>query len=543
MELRHYLTLIWKWLWLVILATAIAATASYLWNSRLPKIYEASTTLLIGQSLENPNPNSTDIFTSQQLALTYIQIAKTEPVLQGVISALDLQMSSDQLDNNVNASIIQGTQLMELRVVDTDPRRAQAIANELANQLISQGPTVKDPEEVARRDFVQSQVKDIQQKIEDSQKRINDLQASISATSSASEISSKQQQIQALQSQIDQWRVTYATLLNTLAPRASNYLSVADPAKLPTVPIAPNVGTSVLLAALIGAGLAVAGALLIEYFDDTLKTPDAVFQALGLSCLGTIAYMWGKNPNDRLITAKHPRASHSEAYRSIRTNIEIANLDKPARTLLITSSNPSEGKSVTAANLAVVMAMGGQRVALVDADLRRPQMHHIFHISNEYGLANILVHPEAALDGFIQPASVDNLQLIAAGPPPPNPAELLGSKRMKELIERLKERFDVIIFDTAPCLPRTDPVILARFVDGVILVVDASYTRRESAIRAKQIMAQATDHILGVILNRISHTDTYYYYYFYSDEKRAWGRFSHSRVGRVVRLLARRLAG
>jgi succinoglycan biosynthesis transport protein ExoP len=540
MELRHYISIVWKWMWLIVLATGIAAVTSFVWNSRLPKIYQASTVLLVGQSLENPNPNSGDLATSQQLALTYIQIARTQPVLQGVIDALQLKMSADQLGYNVNASIIYGTQLIQLSVLDTDPRRAQLIADEYAKQLISQAPSSRDPEEAARNQFGQEQVKEIQQKIQDAQKKIADLQKSITVTSSASEIADKQQQITALQGQINQWQVTYATLLGTLAPRASNYLSVVEPAKLPTSPIAPNVPLGVLLASAIGMALALAGAFLIEYLDDTIKSPDDVSQSLGLSNLGAIANIWGEEPEARLITAKYPRASHSEAYRALRTNIEAMNLDKPMKTLLVTSPNPKEGKSVTAANLAVVIGLAGVRVLLVDADMRRPQQHKLFRLSNEFGLVNALLHPDAALDSFLQPTETENLWVLTAGPIPPNPAELLGSKRMRDLIDRFKDKFDLIVFDTPPVLPRVDAVVIARYMDGVLLVVDAGHTRRTSAVRAKEALLHSGARILGVSLNRIAHSSYYYYYYYSDQDKGKPSFFAGTALGRVLRGTARR---
>lgn len=541
MELRHYISLVWKWMWLIVLAASISACVSFLWNLRLPKIYQTSTTLLVGRNLENPNPNSGDINTSQQLARSYIQLAKTDSVLRAVIDALKIPATTDQLRNNVNAWIIEGTQLIQLSVMDTDPRRAQAIANEYAFQLIAQTPTGRDPAEVARLEFVQKQVDDIQARIEDNKKKIADLQKSITATSSARDIADKQSQITTLQTEINQMQVTYATLLSTLAPRASNYLSVVDPARLATDPVAPNIPLSVATATLIGVALAILGAILIEYLDDTIKSPDDVSQVLGLANLGAIANIWGDIPEEKLITMKFPRASHSEAYRTIRTNIQVMSLDRPLRTLLVTSANPREGKSITAANLSVVMALGGLRVLLIDADMRRPQQHKIFHLPNEFGLVSALLHPEAGLDTYLQPTGTENLSLLSTGPIPPNPAELLDSKRMHDLLDRFKSQFDLIVIDTPPVLPRVDAAILAQHIDGVVIVADANQTRRESAVRTKEALMHVGANILGVVLNRISHSGSYYYYYYYSDDnKKKASIFRRTQIGRVLTQLMRR---
>jgi non-specific protein-tyrosine kinase len=534
MELRQYFSMFWKWLWLIVLAASLAAISSFLWNARLPKVYQASTTLLVGQNLDNPNPNTGDLSTSQQLALTYIQIAKTEPVLQGIIDALQLKIPVEQLEYNTSASIIYGTQLIELRVNDTDPRRAQAMANEYARQLIAQAPTSKDTELNAQRVFISQQAQDIQRKIQDAQKKIAELEKSITVTSSASEIVNKQDQINTLQAQVNQMQLTYASLLSALTPRASNYLSVVDPAKLPTTPIAPNTGASVLLAVGIAIALAIAGILLIEYLDDTIKSPDDVSQALDLANLGAIANIWGNSAGEKLITAKYPRAAHSEAYRVLRTNIQVMSLDKPIRTLLVTSANPKEGKSTTTANLAVVMALGGLRVLLIDADLRRPQQHEIFRLNNEFGLVSALMHPDASPDTYLQCTETENLQVLTTGPIPPNPAELLDSKRMHALIERFRLKFDLIIFDTPPILPRIDAAVLARHLDGVLLVIDAGHTRRDSAKRAKDALTHAGGRILGVVLNRIAHES--YYYYYYTEGKPSKSSFlMRTSAGRALR--------
>lgn len=516
MELKHYWSIIWKWMWLIVLATGIASVASYWAVSEQPKVYQASTTLLVGQSVQSLNPDPTDIYTSQQLALTYVQIVKTETILQGVADTLGLKLTPAALRGMVNASIIQGTQLMELRVVDTDPPRAQAIANELARQLILQGPAAKELEATGSRDFVKKQSDDLQKKIEDGQTQINQLQSSIQVTSSAREIADKQQQIATLQSQINQWQLTYASLLSYLSPRSANYLTVIEPAQLPTAPIAPNIPMTVMLAAAIGALLAVGGAFLIEYVDDTVKSSDDVTHSLKLAVLAQIARINGDQPEDKLVTASYPRSSHAEVYRLLRTNIQVADVDKPVKMLLVTSPNPGEGKSVTAANLAVAMAQAGLRTVLIDADLRRPSEHRLFHMTNDRGLTTGLVQLDPSLDGYVRETEIENLYLITSGNLPPNPVELLASKRMQRLLESLQDYSDVIILDTPPCLPLADAVVLARRVDGVLLVLDAGNTRREAAIKAKEAIERAGGRILGVVLNRVStHGDGYYYHYYY----------------------------
>jgi len=202
-----------------------------------------------------------------------------------------------------------------------------------------------------------------------------------------------------------------------------------------------------------------------------------------------------------LITVTDPRNPAAEAYRTLRTNLTFAALDKPIETLVITSAAPGEGKSIVLANLAVTMAQGEHRTIIVDADLRRPELHNIFGVANERGLTTMFVE-EAALDNPpLMETGVDNLWLLPSGPLPPNPADLLGSRRMEQAIAALKARADVILFDAPPVIAVTDATVLGTKVDGVLLVVSAGRTRREHALRARELLERVHVRIVGAVLN------------------------------------------
>jgi non-specific protein-tyrosine kinase len=208
----------------------------------------------------------------------------------------------------------------------------------------------------------------------------------------------------------------------------------------------------------------------------------------------------GTAPDSPLVTLRDPRSAAAEAYRTLRTNLLFSSLDKPLHTLLATSSAPNEGKSTTLANLAVTMAQAEQSVLLVDCDLRRPGLHALFGLPNEEGLTSaILAQSEGALP--IQPTSVPGLRLLASGPLPPRPADLLGSRRMGALIERLRGEADIVLFDTPPVVAVTDAAVLAPRVDGVLLVLHAGQTRRDRAREARQILEKVKANIVGVVLN------------------------------------------
>jgi len=202
-----------------------------------------------------------------------------------------------------------------------------------------------------------------------------------------------------------------------------------------------------------------------------------------------------------LITLTNPRSPAAEAYRTLRTNLTFAALDKPIETLVVTSAAPGEGKSTVLANLAVTMAQGERRTILLDADLRRPSLHEIFGVANDRGLTTMIVE-EAALDNPpLIDVGVDNLWLVPSGPLPPNPADILGSRKMEEVIAALKARADVVLFDAPPVIAVTDAAVLGTKVDGVLLVVCAGRTRREHAQRARESLGRVHVRIVGAVLN------------------------------------------
>jgi len=512
MELKQYFGVIKKWWWLAVTCVLIASVSSYMGTQQMPRIYSATTTLMVGQALQQANPSSQEIYLSQQLAQTYATMVKRKPILEGAARALGLQYIPAA--GNVSARVVPGSQLLEITVLDTDPERARILADEIAQQLIKQTPT-DSPEVQERRAFVQQQLKDLEDKIKTTKAEIEEEQKKLDAANSARAIQQYQSNISALQQKLSSYQSTYASLLTTVQG-GINYVTVVEPASKPTSPISPNVSQTVMLAAGIGLALALGGAFLIEYLDDTVKTPEEAAQLTGLPALGAIARIEGKTLEDRLITAHHPLSPIAEAYRVLRTNIQFSTVDKPLKTLMVISPAPSEGKSVTLANLAVVMAQSGLKVIAVDTDLRRPIQHKIFDIANESGLCDGILHANPSIMEYVQPTQVENLWLLPSGTIPPNPAELLGSKRMGEIIEELKANADLLIFDTPPALLVTDAAVLANRVDGVLLVNDAGSTRRGMTQRAAEELRRVHAPLLGLVMNRLStRRGSYYYYQYY----------------------------
>lgn len=215
--------------------------------------------------------------------------------------------------------------------------------------------------------------------------------------------------------------------------------------------------------------------------------------------------------NTTLVALSDPQSAAAEAFRSLRTNIQFAGLDQNLQMLTVTSAGIDEGKSLVAANLAITMAQAEQRVILVDGDLRRPALHTLFGLQNDTGLTSMLF-ASADTPAPLQATSVQGLQLLASGPLPPRPADILGSRRMGEILQALRTQADVIIIDTPPVLAVSDAVVLAPRIDGVLLVMQAGRTRRDQAKQARATLEKAKAHIVGVVLNGAEMTQATGYY-------------------------------
>jgi protein-tyrosine kinase len=223
------------------------------------------------------------------------------------------------------------------------------------------------------------------------------------------------------------------------------------------------------------------------------------------------AWVRKKDGTNHLVSLQDPKSPFAEAYRTLRTNIQFASFNKELKSLLITSSDPGEGKTTTIANLAIVMAQAGQRVLLIDADLRKPTLHLRFSVTNEAGLSHVLMKQITSKEA-IQPVAIEGIHVMTSGRIPPNPSELLNSPQMKKLLELVKERYDMILIDTPPLLPVTDAQVLSRQVDGVLLVVSSGKVLAEHVKKAKNLLEHVGANIVGIILNNKKVSVSHYYY-------------------------------
>jgi capsular exopolysaccharide synthesis family protein len=346
------------------------------------------------------------------------------------------------------------------------------------------------------------------------------LKLELDASNSARQIQDLKNQIDVQDMKISDWQKTYANLLTTMRGGEVNALNIIEVAAIPSSPFSPNTQMNVMLAAVVGLVLSVGGIFLIEYFDDTVKGSADVLKATGLPVVGKIGPIGGKSYPEKLVALTKPESPQVEAFRTAAINLQPILRNGEPKCILIASASPREGKSVVTANLAVILAQAGIRVIAVDADLRKPKLHVLFGLPNEFGLRNALHQADQGVQKYLQPTKVENLRVLTSGASTNHTAALLDSSNLKLIIDELKSLADVILFDSPPSLVVADAGILASLVESVIVVADTGRTRLNDVQRAVEDFQQVTQNTKGVILNRLKESGrNYHYYHYYSDKK------------------------
>jgi polysaccharide biosynthesis transport protein len=504
MTIKDFFNPLLKWWWLLVLATVVAGVAAYYATKPLPPIYQSRTTLIVGGAISDLNPDGNQVRISMSLAETYATLAHREPIQEATLQALGLSRLPEY-----TARALPNNQMIEIRVVDTNPQRAQAVANELAHQIILASPTSSERQNQHRMEFINRQLDDLQEEILSTREQLNVKQEELLGLNSAVQIADSQAEITGLQQKLTLLQTNYTNLLMNTHRGATNTISVIEPASLPTWPVGPNKSGIILMVSAIGFVLASSAAHLLEYLDKTIKTPEDVSRVMGLPVIGYIGEMERKR-NEWDYVAEAPRSPIAEAFRSLRTNIEFAGVDKPIRTILITSADAADGKTTVATNLGIIMAQGDKKVVVMDADLRRPQIHQSLNIPIQPGLTEVFRDKVSVFDA-VRSWKDRRVTIMPAGTPPPNPAELLASKKMDQIIHNLHEVVDVVVIDGPPFVV-TDSVIMAAKVDGVLLVIRPGQTREEVGRAVMEQMRRAGANVIGVVLNRIPKRGAEYYY-------------------------------
>jgi capsular exopolysaccharide synthesis family protein len=303
-------------------------------------------------------------------------------------------------------------------------------------------------------------------------------------------------------------------------------IQIMDKAETPQNPVLPQTQHELMVAFIEGCILALGLVFGFEYLDSRIKTPDELKSQLGLSFLGIVPVVPGKEQtHDPLLLHNDVPPGFSEALRAIRTSIIFSSADEGSRAIVITSTAPGEGKTLVSTNLAVALAHAGQRTIIIDGDMRRPRTHDVFDRPQEPGLSNVLVGTARIRDA-VRMTNVPNLYLLPAGHIPPNPAELLGSTRYLELLDELRQEYDWVLIDAPPVMAVTDAAILANTATGVVFVVGAEMTSRRNALAAIEQLTTARAKFIGAVLNRVDIQRHSYYYapYYRKDYAKAYER-------------------
>ena len=618
-EVRQYLLLFRKWLWLLITGAILGGVAGYVISLYQPTIYETATKIMVSRSLDQES-QTYYFFNEIQLAKTYVQLINTGPILQALSDQLGYTVNKGQIDvNQVSKSL-----LLEITVQDGDPQRAAQIANSLVDVFIQYNDNLQSSRYQASEESLKSQIAQVEEQVSGLQSEMSQIseqtletqkqqvserigQIELQLTSSENQIIQIEKELQnffpaplvtntpapywrqptstpaplptptlspedevkfkELTLRLDQlndlrtlYKDVYANLLvldtkgenadpalsqqqlqTTLALYQQIYTNLLssyenvrlarlrstpnvvqiEMAPVPGKPIQPQPARNVMLGAFVGFVLMAMVAFTIEFMDDTLKTPEDVTHYLRVPVIGLIGEMEHRRgkANGRGVSvyvSDNPLSPITEAFRTLRTNLDFASVDKPIKTLLITSTGPGEGKSTVAVNLAAVMAQGERKVVLVDTDLRRPSVHRFLSIPNRKGLTD-LFRDQTKLASVISSWGNPPIAVITSGGLPPNPTELLESEKMTRILNELKEKSDIIILDSPPTIV-ADAIAMSMKMDGVLLVIEPGKTKIGAAQVLMEQLNRAGARILGVVLNPISRKRMHYYskYHYYT---------------------------
>ncbi|MDX1378526.1 MAG: polysaccharide biosynthesis tyrosine autokinase, partial [Anaerolineales bacterium] len=452
----------------------------------------------------DPNPDSGQIYIAQQLAGIYADMARREPIQQAAMDALGINWLPQY-----QSRAVPNAQMVEISVTDTNPQRAQIIANELARQLMEQSPAIGNTETGLQQDFIRQQLSNLKIQIEETEKRIEELQTNLVGLNSASQIANIENEIEEQTQKLNSLRESYASFLANSQEGALNILSVVEPANLPTRSVGTNKYIIIALAGLVGFSLGSGAAYLLEYLDRTIKTTSDVERIFNLPVIGYISEIL-ENDNNATYVAKNPNSILAENFRLLRSNIEFFQISNPIKTILITSPNQGNGKTTVASNLAMSISQGEQDVVLVDADLRRPAVHKALDVSKAPGLSDV-IRNKADVDEVVRDWKQDGLKVITAGDIPPNITEVVGSRRISSILGDIREKHELVIID-APPLIIADAYNLASRVDGVILVMVPGETSEEQAKTIKEQLDRSGAQLLGIVFNKISEHSAHSYY-------------------------------
>ncbi|MBR3414726.1 polysaccharide biosynthesis tyrosine autokinase [Candidatus Saccharibacteria bacterium] len=460
-NIKEFLTYLKKYIPVFFLVTIIALAGTFLYDKKIKTpVYSSTAKVVLVQQNENATTSTSaalnDYTVNQKLTSTYTEIAKSELVLNQAIESLNLNTTAKDLSKNLTVTPVEGTTILTISVKNENAEQASRIANKIAEVF------TKEITEIYKLDNV----------------------------------------------------------------------SLLDEAKVNSAPVNNTLTRDLIIAGFLAVFGVAALAFLIFCLDDTVKHGQDIENTLGIPVAGKIIDGQTKKRkksskrnvskiiSDELVVEDQPKSVVSESIKNLRTNLQFTSVDNDLKTILVTSSNASEGKSYIASNLAISFVQADKRVLIIDCDLRKGRVHKIFGLPNTYGLSNLLADDLNNTYRYIQKTNIKGLDVLTRGTYPPNPSELLSSKKNAALIDRLKSQYDIIIFDGTPSNGLADSIVMSTLADQVLIVAHDSVTKTQALAETKASLDKVNAKIAGVVLNRVSRKGNgHYYYYYYGDKK------------------------
>lgn len=517
MDITDYIRVIRKYFWLVLLGAVVFGGVTYYQSGKKTPVYTAQATIAIGSYIQSPNPDSGEIRIGFDLAQTYAELATSYNVLQGTIDALDLWETVSVLRGRITTRVIQQTSLVVIEVTHPNRVLVASIANEVAQQLITKSPTNLTPEQQAQIDLAEEEVSKLSTTLAIYREEFNSVNAELLESEDPEEILNLRTRRDLLSERISDLSDTMSSYTATIATlqQRRNSLEIVEVAQVPAAAEESSDILTIIIGTMLGGGLVVGLVLVKEFLVNAPRTSREIAELLGTPVLGVIPRIKrsrGDTPVT-LLDTKETREFAAEAYRTLQANLLLATIEK-CQLYLVTSPGPSEGKTTTTVNLGVSIAVHGQRVLMIDADLLNPTIHEVFKLDNDVGIKNYLAAKspgdkgEAAekptLGDLVQDTSIPNLAVIACGTAPDDTIGLLEMGTLQAFFNMLSssEQYDIILVDTPPCLLVPDSQIIAQASGAhILLVLEAGRTQRGTAQKASERFALAGQQLRGIVLN------------------------------------------
>lgn len=521
--IRHQLAVLRR-RWPIVLALAVLASGVAGWlTKREPPVYQATASVLLQpRTAEQLLSASTGSFseTGNEVA-TEIEVMRSQVVIDAVRTKLGRTP-----EVSIEARGI--TNVLDIRVRSTDPAMAAAEATTFAEVYVELRKAQRIEDLSKTGDLIRGQITDLDKRIDDLEKPLRDVEARLQATTNAQLIAQLRQQrdsiqdtIRAERNTLERRRAAFDDQLNQLQLLSgfgtSGGVQLVSKAEVPATPISASPIRNAILGLVGGLVVGLGIAFLLDQLDDRLRRKEELESAVGLPVLGLLPRVSRRRARQGVITLLSPSSATAEAYRTLRTSLQFMAIERPIRSLQVTSPTTGEGKTTVVTNLAASFAQAGQRVILVDCDLRKSRVHEQLGVSNEQGFTSVLLDECTLADVITTVEDEPFLAIVPAGPVPPNPSELLSTQRALDILDVLRENCDILLLDSPPVLPVTDALVISRHVEATILVARPKRSTKRQVARAHELLDQVGAPLVGSVLNGVVHdtSDGYGYGYGY----------------------------